>query len=547
MLKYIMVSMPNLKEQPWLSIAVIAAALVTLAVSVAARFNFTSIWDDALMFPRYADSLLQRGVLAWNPGGPPTFGLTSNLYLLAVVPLRLFFSANPVAIMLSASLLCGVIFLGLLIGLVARETAVSAKGRLALVAAVLFALALNAKTLAFHFTSGMDTTFALAYLTLYIWLAVRFHRAPSRGSAIALGVAGGLAFAARPDLLLFTWLAPLSMALCGLSPKLRRAAWGVLVLTVGITLLQMVSAYFYFGSPLPLSFFAKTAGLYGSSFSSVYHDTPGRMLALFAQSYALVLMAAATWLAFELRKGIYSDAALERGLALAASLFIFYYLFGVVQVMPFEARFYHPSLPALLWLAVCGIVAIGKRLGHRAKFVPSAALLLGYVILLAVEGGQLDLLCQELDYGILGDLRPLSLHDRLNYHGWFKLAEFSRLPDDLVIAATEVGLPAALNPRKTIIDLSGLNETQFALKPFSFERLFAQYRPDLIYLPHPDYKEMIAAIIGAPEFISHYDLLDLKKMAGGPYQLGVAIRRDGRYASSLHTIAAAAPTRPLSN
>ena len=544
--------MPNFKEQSWLSIAVIVAALMTLVVSVAARFFYWYVWDDALMFPRYADNLLQRGVLAWNPGGPPTFGLTSNLYLLIVVPVRILFATSPILTMFLASVVCGVIFVGLLIGLVARETPLSVNGRLVLVAVILIPLAFNANNLARHFTSGMDTAFALAYLMLYIWLAVRFQRAFSRGSAIALGVAGGLAFAARPDLLLFTWLAPLAMALFGMSSKLRRAAWEVLALTVAITLAQMVGAFFYFGSPLPLSFFVKTAGLYGSSLSVIYHDTPSRMLWLFTQGYALVLAAAAVWLLFEVRKGIYSDMALERGLAYAAVLFILYYWFSVTQLMPFEARFYYPVLPALLWLAVCGIVATTKwlqandRWWRWGQLAPSAVLVAGYIMLLTIEWGQLDILRNELDHGRIGDFRLLSSYGWYQ-HLWFKLPEFAQLPDDLVIATTDVGLPAALNPRKTIVDLAGLNETQFALTPFSAERLFAQYRPDLIYLPNLDFKERIAAIVNAPEFIAHYDLLKPEEMAGGPYGLGVAIRRDGRYASQLRTIAAAAPDHPLSN
>ncbi len=100
------------------------------------------------------------------------------------------------------------------------------------------------------------------------------------------------------------------------------------------------------------------------------------------------------------------------------------------------------------------------------------------------------------------------------------------LPDDIVIATTEVGYPGVLNPHKTIIDLAGLNDTEFARQGFSAARLFARSRPDLFYLTTRHYVEIRSALFNSPEFAHGYELLQ------PPGGLVIALRRDGpRYAA----------------
>ncbi|WP_437649350.1 hypothetical protein [Sorangium sp. So ce362] len=82
---------------------------------------------------------------------------------------------------------------------------------------------------------------------------------------------------------------------------------------------------------------------------------------------------------------------------------------------------------------------------------------------------------------------------------WFAIDRVSTLPDDLVMATTEVGMLGAMNLEKTIVDLAGLNDRRFALEPFSADRLFEAYKPDLIYMPHPHYVKMIDDLGAHPE------------------------------------------------
>jgi hypothetical protein len=115
---------------------------------------------------------------------------------------------------------------------------------------------------------------------------------------------------------------------------------------------------------------------------------------------------------------------------------------------------------------------------------------------------------------------------------WPGLSAFSALPDDLKIATTEVGYPAAMNPRKEIIDLAGLNHTGLALGRVSLQEVIRTRHPDVVYLPHPDYVEMNEAIQADPYFRAHYDQF------ASAARLSVAVFRESRYGIVLRAILA---------
>jgi hypothetical protein len=108
---------------------------------------------------------------------------------------------------------------------------------------------------------------------------------------------------------------------------------------------------------------------------------------------------------------------------------------------------------------------------------------------------------------------------------WFRPDAFAALPDDVVIATSEVGLISALAPRKKIIDIAGLNDPAIALSGFSAARLFADGGPDVLFFPHPDYREFIQQMLEAPE-ITGYDLYPPGALGS---LLGVGIKRSSRH------------------
>src|SRR5262249_58973207 len=92
--------------------------------------------------------------------------------------------------------------LGALVLLVATCARFARHPRLAgnwlLFGALLVPLCAYSDTFAFHATSGMDTTLAVAANALLVFATLALVRTPSRGRAISAAIAGGLAVLARP-------------------------------------------------------------------------------------------------------------------------------------------------------------------------------------------------------------------------------------------------------------------------------------------------------------------------------------------------------------
>ena len=515
----------------WLTAATFLACLV-LAIGLASPLlgPEPTVWDDAYMFGRYAHNLVTHGALSWDPGDEPTYGLTSPFFLLVVVPVRALLTDEPLRAALLSSLVAGVAFFALIAALVRTTLGGDAVARRAVIALAVLPLAGSARMLGAHLTSGMDTTFAMASLAGWLLLVIR------GSSAWATGLAGGLAFGIRPDLCLYTVGVPLSMAALAPDPVARRRALTMLTLTVAVIALLMTAAWIYFGTALPLPFWVKGTAYYDESMRVLYVPVRSKMLLAFARGCwpLLAAIVAGAWAVGRRVTG------LEAGVLLATLALIVYYLFFALQIMPMEARFYQPVLPALVWLGCRGLVeahrANPRALQRVAPLLIVAALLLATVpaarTLAAVARGETH-------------VAPLSIHEsyRALERDWFGLESFSRLPDDLVIATTEVGHVAALNPGKSIVDLSGLNDTGLALGRTSVHELLDRRRPDLVYVPHDDYRRLRAEILDDPGFTDGYEYFPPETL--GPYWLGVALRRGSRHYAAMREITAARiPTAP---
>ena len=189
------------------------AGVLLLLCLLAMRFGGASVWDDAYFNVRYVDHLLENGNFSWNVDDAPAYGLTSILHGLVVLVLRLVLGGSPALPLLLASLLAGVAALGIIFKLLADYADDYGENRWG--AAVFFAILLgfNAPPLSVHFTSGMDTGLAMAFLGLYLLVIKRFEPALSPGKSLVVGILGGLAWFVRPDLLIFTVGIPLSLAL----------------------------------------------------------------------------------------------------------------------------------------------------------------------------------------------------------------------------------------------------------------------------------------------------------------------------------------------
>ena len=527
--------------------ACLALCLATFAFGVLRQFSYLSLEDDSFMFYRYAHRLATEHRLSWNPHGEQTYGLTALGYLAVVLPLYLVFRQEPAMTVCAASFLSGLVFLAILWLTVLRHCRRGAGMGRGLSLLLGLTVAVSSPSLAHHFSSGMDTTFSMAFLMSYILLCAEFERRASPSRAVALGAWGGLAFTVRPDLLLFSLAIPCCWILFEKESFRRRLAWLVLATTALFAGLQVLLASIFLHSPVPLPFYAKSLHLYDEYIFQFYARGPRFELFQFCRLHihliaiiaACVLLNPAAWW----RRA----SALDKGLVAAAIAFMSYYWLFVLQILGGWQRFYYPVLPALAYLACRSISFtlpdwLSQAPNSRAwRQMLAFGLLAGLICLGPLFWGE---------FGAYRVARQQSRTDHISlvyctrerWQGsWIALERISRLPDDLVIATTEVGLPGVLNLDKIILDMAGLQNTSFAHAPFSANLLLAKDRPDMIYMPHPHYKKMIREIESHPLFLSDYDFFPAERYNA---LSGVAIRRQSSHYPDLRRILLETPPFP---
>lgn len=516
-------------------------ALFALVIGVADRLNIFSVWDDAYMFVRYADNLIHHHSWSWNPGGEPTYGLTSNLYMLIVLPVRLLIPNNPAAAVLSSSLLSTLIFILILVTLIGKYVECGPLLKRLIILFVICALTNVAARLSKHMVSGMDTMFDMAWIAFYLLVAKWSNSKPRFSSAVVAGFVGGLTYSTRPDLMLYTCLVPLTILIANRQPSARRHAILVFALTVGVAAAQVLFSLEYFHTLLPLPFYAKGLRHYDTAIYGHYRFIPIRELITYLTCYWPFCLVIAADLTLNWRAWLKRESAFDTGLLVATLLYLGYYSMLVLQVMYYEARFYYPTLPALCYLAsrsaadlvrlVTPLCRLESTRHRRWALTGLTFLILGPTFLPTLT----NVFWARSNWNV-GDYEHFfdwSDHATQVHRYWFQLASISALPDDLTLAATEVGHLGAYNPRKTIVDLASLNNTQFAHHGFSADRLFACHHPDFIYMPHWHYDRIVTDILANPTFVADYDYYPAKKINA---ELGIAISRKSKYYHAMRDI-----------
>src|SRR5262245_3248410 len=147
----------KLARAQWIARCVGGTAAAVLLTAVLAVLDHNRIADDAYMFVRYARNFIATGVVAWNPGGAATYGLTSLGYFVWVLLIHVLSRADAACVLLAASLSCGVAFVVASTLAAARLSGPSGGGaHMASGAVALVLLAAGATALVPHFVSGMD-------------------------------------------------------------------------------------------------------------------------------------------------------------------------------------------------------------------------------------------------------------------------------------------------------------------------------------------------------------------------------------------------------
>ncbi|HEX9104441.1 MAG TPA: hypothetical protein VF997_19655 [Polyangia bacterium] len=488
-------------------------------------------FDDAYMFVRYADNLRAGFGMVWNRGGETVYGATGLVHLGLVTALRAIAPRWPDWRALLVATLAAAIAALLLATALATRFAAHAwlrgapeRALVAVVAAVAYS-----EAFVFHCGTGMDTMSALLANCGVVYASLALAARPTARAAAACALVGWLAVEARPDSVILAAGTPLlTLALLCAAPRRALTAWfaGPFAALVGASLL---AKQHLLGSPLPLAFYVKRPFAYGG-FAGEYTWTPFWFMAVFFRASAplvVVIVVGAR------RRHVRTLAVLLLPVAVT-----FVALFAINQIMGHLGRFYFPSLPAFIGAAA--VVSDGVwPLRWRALVVRAAiaaALALGGGAALDAAGTRYQARAEHQPLAALGGFTVAAAQPLPELDSWRAALEMAQLaaaaPAGARLAMSEHGVVAARAPDAVIIDVLGLHDRWFARHRFSAGELFRR-RPDLIWMPHPDYTQMIRDILDDDELWRDYDFYP------DALTFGVAVRRDGANAAALRRLFAA--------
>lgn len=497
------------------------ARLLTLLLAISALgalvflLQRPLVFDDSYMFYRYALRLRAGDGFAWNPHGEPTFGMTSLPWGVVMVPFT-FLPLDPGHALRLASGLTGLLALGLM----ARTLALHSTRKWLPMLVILLAGVLFNQRFVSNAATGMDTMLSLLANALVVHAVLRFVQIPQQKHAIQLGLAIGLSFLVRPENALPAGLCAL-LAWLWLLPERRPRH---LLLLAGIPalilLLFLLATTHYFGYPLPLGFYAKSAHLY-QGYTAANRWPPFQFLHDFALVGLPFLLAALLLSLPEDRRFLL--------VFLLPVLAVSLYLLTVTQIMGSNGRY---SMPFLPYVVVPSLLLVLKRL-QKPQFSPQISLqgaLLALTLLLLASAGleeRLDLLRSQfvdttpVPVPHLPTLsgRELPQDDDPALLQTMGDSLFRHLPAGTRMAASEVGYIGAMRPDLPLIDLVGLNDNHIGVHGFSMDYLLAQ-KPDFIWLPHPSYTGIRAQMLGDPRLLEQYAVVP------GAFLYGIAMRKD---------------------
>jgi hypothetical protein len=506
----------------------IKPVLVSVAICIAActamyfevrPWKSLLTFDDAYMFTRYARNFATGLGISWNPDGVHTYGLTSIPWMFFVLPAEILLPSQ-LALQICSCLAAAMGIAAMAVGVCQNskstwlsDPAIASFG----VIIPLFA----SSAFRIHMFTGMDTLFAVAVNAVLVACVLRWQVDSSLRNAIIVGLAASLAATVRLDSALCALLAPF-LAWRLSTHRTRTNILAMCGIPVLVLIIMLAAAQLYFGTALPLSFYAKSAHSYSGFLN---RESPAFYFLEFLTA-AGIPMAVILILANgkDLRR--FSPYFLPSLLTIA-------YLLTVRQIMGSQGRFFFPQLPFFI---VPALLVLDRFVSEDARDRFSS----DYFRALPSKIGVVTL------GFFLAGASHLSLEHRVNVAsktaaaeghvpekvGWFQAIHAvadvvsKSMPNGGCIACSEVGFVGDRLPNVAIIDLAGLNNTQIGLNGFSMSELLAQ-KPDFIWLPHTDYTGLRATILGDPRLYQQYTVVN------GAFNYGIGVRKTSRHRDAL--------------
>ncbi len=477
-------------------------------------------FDDAYMFVRYARHWLAGDGFCWNVSDGPAYGTTSAAYLAVITGLRGMTDIADATLLTGASLAAG---LAAALALCALGFIAPGGGKLkkAWIPLLVLPCLLPTHLFRYHSLTGMDATLSLFGNALLACAVAGWSRHHSLWRLALCLFAAWFSFLARPDNGLYSLVLPPLFILATERARWRHAVQYLILFSL-LLLLDGLAKTILFGGFIPLPFFAKRGGFYDGYTGGWQWNAMAQMISFWRGSLPFLIVIT---LAISTKTMPFLSA-----IAFPIFATLAYYA-TVVQFMGWGARYYYPSLPFLVLGAFIALYHPGMpllrsrwSLSWRAgvvllitlpvfitPFVAGACGLWERVAMITPAARRAETIYRSRT-GIL--LPPI---------GWWKSIRemtilLDRLPRNIVFAASEYGVIGARLPDLTIIDLAGLNDRNMSRNGFSEEYLFSR-RPDVIWLPHPDYTGAVADILDCESFARDYEYYP------GLYDYGLALDR----------------------
>ena len=467
-------------------------------------------YDDAFFFKRFAIHALKYGVFAWNVEDGPVYGLTSQLYQFWTAGVTWLDPSHVVVWAKVFAALC-VLVTGFVIAHVASDP--GSGGPIVL-------LGLASPVVLATIGTGMETAMTMLLLSIALKKVLRDEQSHTSATSVGLTL---LVFLCRPDAAVIPVVAALVV-----SPSrgafARRFGLGV---GVGVLVL-MAGAWAYYGTPVPLAFFAKTAGFHGYG----AHMAALNLASKREHLVTVGLLSAPLWvLAFQRRD--------RTNVALLSATIVFwlYHGFFTQEIMGYRGRFYAPGLVPLT-IAAARSWGGGRFESRSWKFAVAFGFLLGGMTTLAyvnewcaTQHGDPNVQIVVPTYaavvamgvvvtaplpsrvataGVLAGCalstlawlspRPPAIRSDKEFahalsrqttstRGLFILA---RCFEDLrTVYHSEMGVTGEVLSEVRLVDLAGILSRTRGVE---FDEMCAHDRPEAIFLPHANYVELNDAV-----------------------------------------------------
>ena len=495
----------------------------------------TTSFDDAYIFLRYAKHFLSGHGFSWNPSEGPAYGISSVLHLLTVTTARGLTNIPDAKVVTTLSF-CG----GLLscLALIILGFLVLSKGefRRSWLPVIVAPCLLMSNQFWFHSLTGMETTSSLLFNSLLAISVVVFCKSRSKLSFAFCLFMAYASYLTRTDNGIYCLLLP-PLFFVATDRHLGRNAVIYTLLFVVIIIIDLFFKKALLGDMLPLPFYAKRAGFYLGYLGANNWNAYGYMLDFFMEClpYLVVIACFITKRAVPRLMVIFLPVVLTFG-----------YYMSVIQIMGFHARYYYPSQAFIVFAAFiavdCSLKKTPKKEPATQSTITFRILAVAVLLLLKTNSPIINTAVQLSEKHMIGQTTRFEVQRRYtvqtrtnlpNLEWWDSILQManllSKLPSDIVVAASEYGYIGSTLPSVEIIDLMGLNNRYNAKNGFSADYLFSRH-PDFIWLPHPDYSYITKEILDSSIFAYQYEFYT------EAYRYGVAIRKASPYFNNIKTV-----------